>query len=261
MRRTSALIPLAFVALGVLVCSSLASVGGNTVILDGDGLAITSPKAQVEAQIAAQQAADLAAAAAIDRQAQAGILPSKVLGWSVFYVGFGTAGAVLMVLCAFALGARLNLAARTIRPGKDGQLPVIVSSGPGWTAYHDPARGLGPGALYRQPTAFDALVGAVGLLTGKRQPQTDLAAEYPATGSEQAMLQVASQAQAVGLMAAATRNPGKTSEQAARVAQGVAAGALPGGGGMGARMPSVKLVTEPAQLEQVLELYEGGHHA
>ncbi|MBN1890431.1 MAG: hypothetical protein JW850_20730 [Thermoflexales bacterium] len=197
--------------------------------LDGSGLVVRDPVREAEATRVATAARDEAARRAIERQAlqaqadQAraeaeatwNAVPAATLRNVLIFTGTGTGVLVLFVGSAFALVAWLNKRATAIYPNRTGQYPVIVRHGLGWVAFHDPNRGLGPGSIYRTPTVFEqaanaaaALASAIVAIRRGEMPAlspTGITAHYPLPGSESTMAQLATQAQAVSLMAAATR--------------------------------------------------------
>jgi hypothetical protein len=153
-----------------------------------------SARRAVERQIIQAQA-DKAKA---DAEAARNALPAATLRNALLYTGTGVGVLVLAVGCAFAAVAWLNKRATSIYPNSAGMYPVIVKrSWNGVTIVHDPNRALGPTTIYTTP-------GLAGLLLKKAESKP--AAQFPMVGSEGAMLQLATQAQAIGLVAAATRN-------------------------------------------------------
>jgi hypothetical protein len=176
------------------------------------GFEMRDPVREAEATRVAMAAQDESARRAVERQivqAQAdkartdaeaarNALPAATLRNALIYTGTGTGVLVLAVGCAFAAVAWLNKHATSVYPNSAGMYPVIVKrSWNGVTIIHDPNRALGPTTIYTTP-------GPANLLLKKAEQKP--AAQFPMAGSEGAMLQLATQAQAIGLVAAATRN-------------------------------------------------------
>ncbi len=244
---------------------------GN-VVWDGNGLHIVDPRINAQATRTAQQAHDEAVARELERrkleaQADKAVLDADterraqtaaVIGRWALYIGLGLAGVVLVVGGAAAAVAWANKRASSIYPNPAGQYPVVVTRGFGWVTYHDPNRGLGPTAIYRTPTIVDTLTGLVHYLrTGRPLVLPAITSDYPSTASEPAMVQVATQAQAVGLMAAATRpqqaagsaRQPREPEQALQLVRTVIG---PGGD----RMPQVRVIDDPKATREFMHMLE-----
>ncbi|MBN1887110.1 MAG: hypothetical protein JW850_03940 [Thermoflexales bacterium] len=257
---------LGLTALAVLALG-FSFVAGNTLSLDGGGLQVSNPQALALATRTAQEAMDASAAKAIEREtlrakaeAEWVAMPAQALGRALAYTGGGLFVLVLAVGLAFGAAAWVMRRATSIYPNTQGQYPVMVSRGFGWVTYHDPSRGLGAGAVYRVPTVLDVAAQALALLRGQPAPRPALTAEYPANGSEGAMVQVASQAAAVGLMAAATRPAGILGGQMVdrKEARELAQRAISGETSTAGRMPEVRIIQDPDANARFVELLEGG---
>lgn len=153
----------------------------------------------VERQIVEAQADKARVEAEAVRQA----LPAAALRNMLVSTAAGVGALVLAVGSAFAVVAWLNKRATTIYPDSAGMYPVIVKrSWNGVTIVHDPNRALGPTTIYTAPSLAGVLWGH------KPLPATC----FPQPGSEGAMLQLSTQAQAIGLVAAATRRSASESD-------------------------------------------------
>ena len=177
-----------------------------------------------------------------DAEATRNALPAATLRNMLLYTGVGVSVLVLAVGSAFAAVAWLNKRATSVYPNDAGQYPVIVKrSWSGVTIVHDPNRALGPTTIYTAPSLAGMLSGRKGQLP---------AAQFPMPGSESSMLQLATQAQAVGLVAAATRNSLGVGDprQAGQLAQ-----ALIERPALSAPLPPVRLSSlEPSHVERLL---------
>lgn len=256
---------LGLMALSAAVCMGLAALSGYTTTLDDRGLAVRNPQSEAQATRTAQLAMDEAAQRAIQRQmlqaeAEAAQATTPILAVrnALLAVGVGAGGLVLAVGAAFAAVAWLNKRATSIYPNSAGQYPLITRRGFGWVVVHDPNRGLGPAAVYRTPTLLDTLASAVWVKDRKLAQAPGPSADFPPTASESTMLQVASQAQAIGLMAAVTRPAGFLRGPAieAKQARQLASEIVSGSGAMSGRMPSVRVIDDPEQAAQFRELLE-----
>jgi hypothetical protein len=185
-------------------------------------LELSDPVREAEATRVAIAAYDESAQRAIERyaaQAQAdqawseaeaarNALPATTLRNTLVATGIGTGTLVLVIGSALALVAWLNKRAACIYPNDAGIYPVIVRrTWNGTTIVHDPNRALGPTTIYTTPTIFNQLTAG--------QVAT---AQFPQAGGENAMLQLSTQAQAVSLLAATTRNQNEA-HQARQLAQ------------------------------------------
>ncbi len=249
--------------------SGLASAGfsfGN-LIVDDSGLAWRDPQSEARAAAIAQESADMAAQRAVERRAlelqndvEQRAQPAAVLGKALTYTGLGLGALILAVGLAFAGVAWANKHATSIYPNAAGQYPVIVRRGFGWVTFHDPNRGLGPAAVYRTPTMLDVLASAVATVRGLAAPRPQVQASFPAPADQEAMLQVASQAQAVGLMAAATRPSGILNsaaphpKEARQLVKEMVQGTGPA---LSGRMPAIRVIDDQAQADKLLMLFEG----
>ena len=249
------MIGLAVICLG---CAALSALGGMTLDL-GSGR-VYSPMAEAQATRTAQLAQDEAAARALAVETERKAQPAAVTGRAVFYIGLGLAGVVLVMGMAFGFVAWLNKRATSVYPNSAGQYPVIVRRGFGWVTFHDPNRQLSSAAVYRTPTALDVLASAMRYFrTGKAPALPGVVADFPPTGSEPAMLQVASQAGAVSLMSAATRPAGilGSGERAMdpKEARGLASQLAGGGAPVG--LPAVRVIDDPRKIEDFRMIVEG----
>jgi len=217
---------------GAILLMLMVLVGCHQITLDQGGFDMRDPVREAEATRVAIAARDESAQRAVERQilearldkekadAQAAqnALPAATLRNTLIYTGVGTGVLVFIVGSAFAVVAWLNKQATTVYPNETGQYPVIIRKGLGWIAFHDPSRGLGPGSVYNTPTVFgqvaNAAISLAGLIVAVRKgemPQilpATMTADYPLPAGEGTMAQLATQAQAVSLMAAATRGDG-----------------------------------------------------
>jgi hypothetical protein len=221
------------------------------------GATATTAAIQSESTRQAQNVKATATAAVIAlqaEQAQADTVtasqPANIVRNALVAFGVGVGGLILAVGLAFGGAAWVMRRATSIYPNAQGQYPVMVSRGFGWVTYHDPSRGLGAGAVYRVPTALDVAAGAFALLKGQPAPRPELTAEYPANGSEPAMVQLSSQAQAVSLMAAMTRPTGILGDRQAidaHEARQLASQLVSGGAGA-VTLPRVRVIDDPAKI-------------
>lgn len=162
--------------------------------------AIANGQRQSEADKVAAQATVALSKALSEVQAQPGRAAGKYTAYLLTWAGVGVGLLVLSVGLAFGVVAWVNKRATTVYPNKQGQYPVIVRSGPGWVVFHDPARNVGPGAVYRIPTLFDAVLERLKLPAASGQ--------YPLPNvSEPSLLAVSSQSNAIGITAAQNRWP------------------------------------------------------
>lgn len=158
---------------------------------------LLSKGADTRSSIARRLAADAdkaeaaAAQAWLDYQTNQAALKSKIATQNAVTYALGIAVGILAIGGAIAAVLWIHKKVSTIYPNDSGQWPVIIRKGRGWTLLHDPNRGLGPATLI----AKDASSG----------PSISFA--LPADG--ETMAQVASQAQAVSLITAASRGRGQ----------------------------------------------------
>ncbi|MBN1887048.1 MAG: hypothetical protein JW850_03625 [Thermoflexales bacterium] len=252
-----------------LALAALLALASCNVTLDGRGLNVRDPVRDAQATRVAQAAHDEAARRAVDRQileaqrdqvraeAQAAqnAVPATTLRNVLISTGIGAGALVLAVGSAFAVVALLNKRATSVYPNGAGQYPIIARRGFGWITYHDPNRGLGPAAVYRTPTLLDVVATTiVAIRSGKPPALTAPAADFPPTADTGTMAQIASQAQAVGLMAAATRNQ-EPNQQVRRLAETVARSTL-GTPTAASRLPGeIKLIDDPEQIAAMQEMF------
>lgn len=187
------------------MCAAAAGLAGITIDLSGGR--IYSPQAEAEATRISRQALDESLAREIERQAAADARLATATSNAMIAIAGGIAALIVATGGAMALIAWISKRATSVYPNAAGQYPVIIRRGFGWVTFHDPNRSLGPAAVYRTPTLLDIVIGAI-----KSQPQS-VAAQFPASADNQTMTQIATQAQAIGLMAAATRPQGLLSAQ------------------------------------------------
>lgn len=217
---------------------------------------LRDPVREAEATRVALAAQDEAARRAIERQiveAQAdkaradaeatrNAIPAITLRNALIQTGLGVGVLVLAIGSAFAVVAWLNKRAVSIYPNSAGMYPVIIKRlWNGITIVHDPNRALGPTTIYTAPSLPAMLLGK-----GEQPPS----AHFPAPGSEGTLLQLSTQAQAIGLMAAVTRKNGGEvdARQAGQLAQ-----ALINRPAIAAPLPPVRPSRlEPSHVERLL---------
>lgn len=165
-----------------------------------------TPQDQAEAQRIRQETADAAAAAAQQRQAAAveieaaqRTLPVRVARDAMLQTAIGLAGAlglgILVVGGSVVLVEALRVRASTVYPNSAGQYPIVVRhSATGQTVVYDPSRALGPVAVIQAP-------GRVASRLAGGEPRVSL----PVGTDHQTQARITSQAQAAGLLVAATR--------------------------------------------------------
>ncbi len=233
--------------------------------LDPGGLDVRDPVREAEATRVALAARDESAMRAIQRQAmqaeadqarveaQAAAQAQSALvvrNW-LTALGVGLGGAILCVGLATALTAWVNKKACSIYPNAAGQYPVLVKPVTGGVIVHDPNRAIGPTTIYTLPNLPGAVAERAGWPLGKVQ------VEAPLSAGEAAHIQIASQAQAVGLMAAVTRPQGwpvsetRNTQDTLKLAQTV----VGAGAGLG-HLPVVRVVDDPQKIEDFGRLLE-----
>lgn len=172
-------------------------------------------------------------------------------------------GLVVFVLTGLGAVAWVNRKANSVYPNAAGQYPVIIRKVGNTLTMHDPNRGLGPTAVYTAPGLIERIGYAIAIARGLPAPQPGIGAAFPTPGSEPTMAQLATQAQAVGLMAAATRPQSilpvgevRKQEDTLKLVQAVA------GNLTAPRMPSITVIDDPQKLietRQMLLESEGGN--
>lgn len=166
-----------------------------------------SPQDYAEAEKISQQTADAAAAAAQQRQAYAveieaaeRTLPARVARDAIIQTAFGIVGAlglgILVVGGSAALVAWLQVRASVVYPNGAGQYPIVVKHNGlvGQTVVVDPSRMHGPISIIQAPNRVQARVSG-------SEPRVSL----PIGTDHQTQARITSQAQAGGLLVAATR--------------------------------------------------------
>lgn len=253
---------------GALVIGALAAnYSPGNIAWTGNGLTVSDPRIDAQAQAIQQQSQDAATLArlqqeraALDNETETKAQWAAVTGRVAFYLSLGVGAGLLFIGCVVALNTWLVKRAGAIYPNAAGQYPVVTMSGFGWATMFDPNRQLGPVMIHKTPTIIDQLAAVMLAWRSGTVPALPTpAAEFPPTGDQATMLQVASQAQAVGLMAAATRqqwptlgSAPQTKEERARLIETVT-GAQPG-----ARMPTVRVIDDPNETTKLLELFARG---
>lgn len=174
-----------------------------------------SPQDYAEAEKISQQTADAAAAAAQQRQAYAieiqaaeRTLPARVARDAMIQTALGVAGAlglgILVVGGSAALVAWLGVRASIVFPNSAGQYPIVVRHGAaGQTVVYDPSRALGPVAVIQAPNRVQAKIAG-------GDPRVAL----PVGTDHQTQARITTQAQAAGLIVAATRKSADPSGRA-----------------------------------------------
>lgn len=224
------------------------------------GLQVHDPRIDAQAQAIEQAAQDAAVLArlqqdrrTLDNQTETQAQWAAVAGRVAIYLGLGIGAALLCIGCVAALNTWLIKRAGAIYPNAAGQYPVVVMRGFGWSSAFDPNRQLGPVMIQKTPTWLDQLTAVVmAFKAGQALSLPMPAAEFPPTGKEETMLQVATQAQAVGLMAAATREQWptiggqhRTREEKMHLVQAVT------GAPVGGRMPTIEVIDSEEQLGEI----------
>lgn len=166
-----------------------------------------TPQDQAEAQRIRQETADAAAAASQQRQAAAveieaaqRTLPARVARDAMVQTALGAAGglglAILIVGGAVVLVEALRVRASMVFPNGAGQYPIVVRHNglTGSTMVYDPSRMLGPIAVISTPNRAQAQ-----LAGGEPQAALPLGTDH---GTQ---VRITTQAQAAGLLVAATR--------------------------------------------------------
>ncbi len=189
-----------------------------------------TPQDVAEAQRMRQETADAAAAAAQQRQAVAveieaaqRTLPARVARDALIQLAVGIAGAlglgVLVVGGAAVLIEALRVRASVVYPNAAGQYPIVVrhSAITGQTVVYDPSRALGPVGVIQTPNRIAARLANV-------EPRVSL----PVGTDHRTQAQITTQAQAAGLIVAATREGADPSGRA--MTQPVVQGAFGGAG-------------------------------
>jgi hypothetical protein len=259
-----------FVFMLVIGCASanIFGFGGNVQIGSGAVLDLRDPVREAEAtrvaiaaldeakqreidrQVAQSQADKAAVEAEAARQAQAALVVRNML-WQI---GLGIGALVLCVGLAFAAVTWAGKRASSIYPNAAGLYPVIIRRGFGWITFHDPNRGLGPTAVYRTPTVFDVAANAIARLRGSPASALEPVAVFPPSGTESSMLQVASQAQAIGLVTAATRQQRGGAPTSIEEARRLADKVISSQGAAVTRMPQITIINDPAKIADFREM-------
>lgn len=255
----------------VVILISLGLVGCT---VDVASRRIYNPQAEAQATRMAKLSEDEVAKRAIERQVlQAGAdkarveadaaeaaRPALVARNVLIALGLGVAVVVILVGSAFVLVAWLGKRATSVYPDEKGQYPVMIRRGFGWLVMHDPNRGLGPSAVYRTPTTLHVVADVVHYLRTGKAESAQLDAAFPQPGSEATMAQIAGQAQAVGLMAAATRPAGILGQPGIdrKEARQLAGEAMRKTSVLPETMPVVRVIDDPQRIQEFAQLLEGG---
>jgi len=243
--------------LGVLLCAGTSALTGYTISLDGSGLHLNNPQAEANARKIEAETQALQNRSNLDLDTEAQAQPAAVTSKIILYIGASIAGVVALLGVAFGFALWVNKKASAVYADSKGMYPIITRRGFGWVTFHDPNRQLSSAAVYRTPTALDVAAGAVRfLMTGKAPGLPELATDFPATASEQSMLQVASQAQAVGLMAAVTRPQGLMAPAGKRGDDLDMARQVLGALDNRPAMPQVTIVNDPEKIADFQRLLE-----
>ncbi len=227
------------------------------------GLEIRDPVREAEATRVAITAQDESARRAVERsileaqadkahagaQAERNALPAATLRNALIYTGIGVGVLVLAVGSAFAIVAWLNKRATSVYPNCAGQYPVIVKrSWNGVTIVHDPNRALGPTTIYTTPSVVGQLL---------RQSQT-AQAQFPQPGSEEAVRQITTQAQAGQVMAAlahgARGNPSLQQAAADKIVHAADPKALMESA-IHPQLPPITVITDPQEVARFKQVY------
>lgn len=264
MRKNITVVAMALVVLVAVLCGTLSSLAGNTVHLDGSGLTFDNPQNQARATAIAQEALDAAAARAIERQAQLAqaqavqaAKPAMTARNTMMAFGVGAFVLILGVGSSFALIAWLNKRATSVYPNASGQYPVIIKKTWDGVIVHDANRAIGPTTVYTVPSLQAGVAQRLGLpVVGEVNAQGQAA-------SEQAHIQITSQAQAVSALSAITRPRGllggneRRTDDTLKLAQ-----AVMGGGNIlpdsGAALPTPRIIDDVEQIGDFAKLLESG---
>jgi hypothetical protein len=250
----------AVVVLGLILAfmCALAQVGSvGVATLNGLGRQIEGAQAEV---LRAQAEATRAAIARIDRsneidlQVKQKSAEAAARAWSILWEAIAFSGVIALLGGAAGMVRWVNKRASTVYADARGQFPVITTSGPGWTVYHDPNRALGSTSAIRTPTVLDATVGAA-IATARALrnrstptlPTAEPSAAFPLAGSEPTMLQLTTQAQAAQVEAARQSGRPKvmlTAVQGQQILHERAEGTA-----HRARMPRIAVVNDPEAIE------------
>ncbi len=241
---------------------------GTNLTADSIGLTITDPRLAAEATAIAMEAAsnaDLAAAeiAKLNAQAQqeqikaealAAAKPALTTRYKLLAWGAGVGGAVLFIGLAFVMVSLANKRVRMTFPNTSGQYPLITEKTLLGTTHHDPNRALNSGTIVTQPSLLALSVQALFRKKGWIIEKANI--EAPKLASEAAQVAITSQAQGVQLATAITRAPflsinGKEKNPAENiaVAQRMA-------DAVGQRMPTIRVIENPEESAQFVELLE-----
>lgn len=220
-----------------------------------------SPQDYAEARAIEQRTADEAAQAALARaQAQVALhaaedaRAARTARYVLVDLGIGLGALILLVGGALAAAAWLYKQASTVYPNAAGQFPLIVQRDrlSGETIVHDPARMLGPAAIYSSQDRVRRWV--------RHEPA---ALHAPVATDHLTQARITSQAQAAGLLVAATR--GSAAPQARPMVEAVARQAF--GEQALPRMPVVEVIegsTDPRShldVKQIERAFANSHQA
>lgn len=213
------------------------------------GACAPTPQDYAEAERVQQETADAAAAAAQARAAYAveieaaeRTLPARVARDAMIQTALGVAGAlgliVLAVGCSAALAAWMSVRASIVYPNAAGQYPIVVrhNGTTGQTMVYDPSRALGPVAVIQTPNRMQARIAG-------GEPRVAL----PVGTDHRTQTQITTQAQAAGLIVAATRKD--ANPQGRALAEPVVRQAF-GGDALPPAVPDVVML-EPARVAHI----------
>ncbi len=238
--------------IGAVICAGSASIAGYTFQWNDGGLVAHNPQAEANAArvalLAQQEAARakaLADKAAIDAQAENDARAAAAMGKRLTYIGLGAGVLIACVGLALALVGWVNKRANETRPNAAGIFPVIVKPVAGGVIVHDPNRAIGPTTIYTTPSIAGAVAERAGLPIGQAT------VDAPLSATEGAHVQIASQAQAVQLMSAATRPQALFGVSETRKPEDTAkliTAAISAGAGVAGRLPKITIIDDPAQV-------------
>jgi hypothetical protein len=192
-------------------------------------------KANAEADLRREEVERVKVDTETARKAQ----PAAVASQALVYLSLGLG---VLILCAggtLTAIAWLAKQATSVYPNSAGQYPVIVRRSWNGVIVHDPNRAIGPTTIYTAQDLLPMLAARAGLVS----PDARCAGQGH---SEGAQLQIASQAQAVALAAAATRRGNDEAQQAIQLARHVA------GDGAPLALPPVRVIRDTAAVEAML---------
>ena len=236
----------------VVLCAGAGSLAGYTFQWNDGGLVAHNPQAEANAArvtLLAEQEAAAAKAKAdkarIDADAENDARAAAAMGKRLTYIGLGAGVLIACVGLALAAVSWVNRRANETLPNAAGLYPVIVKPVAGGVIIHDPNRAIGPTTIYTTPSLAGAAMERAGLPIGQAT------VDAPLSGSEGAHVQIASQAQAVQLMSAATRPQSLFGVSEARKPEDTAkliTAAINAGAGVAGRLPKITVISDQAQI-------------